>query len=116
MDDADDVEGWVDEREGMTEAERDELRTQVAPVKLVLVKIQKIAFKIVHSTTILLPAWKTVLTDLGQRERLIPRDVSTRWNSTYDMLVVALEHQVAIRTIVAQTTPELDELEMTAQE
>ncbi|KAF8165730.1 hypothetical protein B0H34DRAFT_643420, partial [Crassisporium funariophilum] len=73
----DNLEGWVNEVALLS----------VRPVRLVLVKIQKLAFKTVHSSTILLPEWRRVLTD-----RLSPRDVSTRWNSTFDMLHVALRY------------------------
>ena len=35
----DDVDGWVDEREDLTQEEREELRESVLPVKLVLAKV-----------------------------------------------------------------------------
>jgi hypothetical protein len=64
-------------------------------------KVRKIAFKIIHSTTILLPEWCRIVADLALKypeltERLIPRDVATRWNSTYNMLEVTLKYQKAI--------------------
>ncbi|KAL1724845.1 hypothetical protein EV714DRAFT_187146, partial [Schizophyllum commune] len=59
-------------------------------------QLRKLAFKIINSLTILLPAWKEILTELGLRIKLLPRDVQTQWNLTYDMLVSALEHGDAI--------------------
>ena len=63
---------------------------------LTILQLRKLAFKIINSSTILLPAWKEILTELGLRIKLLPRDVRTRWNSTYDMLVSALEHRDVI--------------------
>ncbi|KAJ6601530.1 hypothetical protein B0H10DRAFT_1659087, partial [Mycena sp. CBHHK59/15] len=51
--------------------------------------IRHLAFAIVNSTTIGLPAWLKKCDENGMSCRLIPRDVRTRWNSLYDMLVVA---------------------------
>ncbi|TFY76146.1 hypothetical protein EWM64_g7868 [Hericium alpestre] len=79
-------------------------------------ELRKISFKILHSTTILLPAWKSMLSDLGMKERIMPRDVSTRWNSTYDMLEFALEYKRAVRAVVSDTRLGLDKYELTAQE
>lgn len=39
-DSSDDVDGWVDERENLTEEEREELRASVLPVKLILAKVR----------------------------------------------------------------------------
>ncbi|KIK31915.1 hypothetical protein CY34DRAFT_31663, partial [Suillus luteus UH-Slu-Lm8-n1] len=57
---------------------------------------QKLAFKIVHSSTFLLPEWKQKLTDLKLAVRIMPRDVSTRWNSTFDMLEFAIKYRQAV--------------------
>jgi hypothetical protein len=57
----------------------------------------------------LLPRWIQILEDLQNNAtlsgsnplaiRVMPRDVATRWNSTYDMLEFALEYHEAIDLI-----------------
>jgi len=59
-------------------------------------QLRKIAFSIINSTTILLPMWFQTLEKMKLKERKMPRDVSTRWNSTFDMLDFALEYRTAI--------------------
>jgi hypothetical protein len=51
-----------------------------------------------------LPAWKRLLAELKIAEKLLPRDVSTRWNSTYNMLNAAFKLKPAVQrfTEVAQ--------------
>ena len=41
---------------------------------------------------ILLPAWYERLEEFNLSKRLMPRDVSTWWNSTFDMLEFALNN------------------------
>ncbi|KAL6308918.1 hypothetical protein BKA93DRAFT_724755 [Sparassis latifolia] len=77
------------------------LTENVRPVKLVLVKLCKLAFKIVHLMTITLPAWYATLNDLKVAERIMLRDVVTRWNFTYDMLEFSLNYRKAIDIISA---------------
>ncbi|KAF8986550.1 ribonuclease H-like domain-containing protein [Cyathus striatus] len=60
-------------------------------------QVRKVASKTIYSSTFLLPAWKDCLQELGCTERLIPRDVRMRWNSTYDMLHFILDHEKAYR-------------------
>lgn len=74
------------------------------------------AFTIIDSSTILLPAWKTLLQELELKERLMPRDVATRWNSTYDMLVFALEYRAAIDAMSADKTNNLRKFELSEGE
>ncbi|KDR81145.1 hypothetical protein GALMADRAFT_1122685 [Galerina marginata CBS 339.88] len=92
----DDSEEWIDEMAALSQAEREGLQNTLRPVRMILVKIRKIAFKTIHSTTLLLPAWAKCLEDLNIPYRIIPRDVQTRRNSTFDMLWFAYEHQKAI--------------------
>ncbi|KAF8183281.1 hypothetical protein K438DRAFT_1452140, partial [Mycena galopus ATCC 62051] len=63
--------------------------------------IHKLTFAIIHSTMIALPAWRKACEVHGHRVRLIPRDVRTRWNSLYDMLVIAVEYKEVINDITA---------------
>lgn len=79
-------------------------------------QIRKFASKVVNSTTILLPAYKKRVADLKMPEQLIPRDVSTRWNSTYDMLTVALEYQKVVDSMCADRDLELRKFELSTRE
>ncbi|TFK82777.1 hypothetical protein K466DRAFT_499680, partial [Polyporus arcularius HHB13444] len=92
----DDPDNEFDALEDLSDDEKTQFLEDVRPVKLVLAKLRKFAFKVVNSMTILLPAWKMLLNEMGLPEKLIPRDVRTRWNSTYGMLDVALAYREAI--------------------
>lgn len=46
----------------------------------------------------------------------MPRDVATRWNSTYDMLVFALEYRAAIDAMSADKTNNLRKFELSEGE
>jgi hypothetical protein len=56
----------------------------------------------INSTTILLPAWYDALASLKLPQRNMPRDIQTRWNSTYDMLRFALKYKDAVK-VMTQT-------------
>ncbi|KAF8173555.1 hypothetical protein K438DRAFT_1469302, partial [Mycena galopus ATCC 62051] len=61
----------------------------------------RFAFAVVHSTTIALPAWRKTCEAHNKRVRLIPRDVRTRWNSLYDMLVVTIEYREVVNSLTS---------------
>ena len=46
--------------------------------------------------TRLLPVWNKMLSTHALSEHMMPWDVSTCWNSTYDMLEFAIEYCAAI--------------------
>ena len=52
-------------------------------------------------TTILLPAWDKMLSTHGLSAHIMPQDISTCWNSTFDMLEFAIWYHI---TIDAMTT------------
>ena len=54
---------------------------------------------IIRFTTKALPAWQSHCEHARLKPNLIPRDVVTRWNSTYDMLCFALRYRPAIDKI-----------------
>ena len=62
-------------------------------------QIRKLAFAIKNSSTIALPQWYRILEDLSLEARLIPRDVRTCWNATYNMLDFAYQYKKAINKI-----------------
>ncbi|KAI0693255.1 hypothetical protein C8T65DRAFT_549659, partial [Cerioporus squamosus] len=92
----DDPDDEADSLAELSKEEREAFEQEIIPVKLVLVKIRTVAFKIIHSTTKLLPRWKELCVELGMLEKLLPRDVHTRWNSTFDMLEVALKYRKVV--------------------
>ncbi|KAG0703262.1 hypothetical protein DFH29DRAFT_786338, partial [Suillus ampliporus] len=95
----DNDDGWVNEMDELADNERSMLEASILPVKLALVKVRKLAYKIIHSTTVILPAWRKILKDLKFTVMLMPRDVSTHWNSTLDMLEYALKHRIAVNMV-----------------
>ncbi|KIM36076.1 hypothetical protein M413DRAFT_46004, partial [Hebeloma cylindrosporum] len=99
-DEDDNTDGWTDVREELSDEEREALDKSLQPVRLVL--LRKTAFAIKNSTTLILPRWYTLLDELKLNERIMPRDVSTRWNSTYDMLKFALHYRVALDAIAGE--------------
>jgi hypothetical protein len=46
----------------------------------------------------------------------MPRDVRTRWNSTYDLLVFALQYRLAIDNIAGNKVANLRKYELSDQE
>ena len=61
---------------------------------------------------ILLPAWQHCLKELKMANKSIPRDVRTRWNSTYDMLCFIQEYKMAYKRFTADAGNELREFEL----
>ena len=59
----------------------------------------KIAFKVINSSMIILPSsdsWQRLLEELKVKDRIIPCDVTTCWNLTYDMLEFTLKYHKTI--------------------
>ncbi|PBK98848.1 hypothetical protein ARMGADRAFT_921053, partial [Armillaria gallica] len=86
-------DGLVDKLAAMMVSEREEWEEQVLLAKSVLAKLRKLSFKIINSSTILLPTWNAILNELKLKPKKLPHDIATCWNSTYDMLEVAMEHK-----------------------
>jgi len=57
--------------------------------------------------TIVLPLWFQTLDKLKRNARKMPCDVTTRWNSTFDMLVFALQYWKAIDDIASNKSANL---------
>ena len=69
-------------------------------------------FAIKNSSTLILPRWYALLDELKLDERIMPRDVSTRWNSTYDMLKIALDYCIALDAITGERDMKLQKYEL----
>ena len=70
----------------------------------------------VHSSTDLLPAWKKILAELKLKIRKMPRDVATRWNSTYLMLAFAVEYKEAINQMTLSRDKKLADCALNDEE
>src|SRR6266852_2690960 len=75
-------------------------------------QLRQLSFAIIHSTTIALPAWQRICQAHGLKDKLIPRDVVMRWNSTHDMMVFALEYRKPIDSITADKSLKLQRYEL----
>jgi len=64
-------------------------------------KLWKIAFALKNLTTILLPEWFRMLSTHHLLPCMMPWDVPTCWNSTYNMLKFAIWYCVAIDAMTA---------------
>ncbi len=81
-----------------------------------LFQLRKISFAIINSSTILLPAWRKLTTKHQLPERLMPRDVRTRWNSTFTMLSFAVKYKAVIDDITDDRTMQLRDYELSEKE
>ncbi|PIL26320.1 hypothetical protein GSI_12076 [Ganoderma sinense ZZ0214-1] len=97
-------------------SEREKFSRDVRPVKLVLAKIRKISFKIIHLTTPLFPTWKACCAAEGLPVKLLPRDVRTRWNSTFDMLDCVLKARVVVEKTTGDKAHGLRACELSDEE
>jgi hypothetical protein len=67
-------------------------------------------------STIILPCWYEVLKELELDAHMMPRDVLTRWNSTFDMLKFSIEYRLAINTITAERSMKLRDYKLGKEE
>ena len=118
-----------DKHDEMTKAELSELAISIQPVRLLLTKernqlhnillsnsscqLQKVVFAIKILTTIILPQWFLILNDLKlAKHTMIPHDVATCWNVTFDMLNFGIEQITAINTITGDHDMKLRQYEL----
>jgi len=125
----DDVDDDIDELEMLPSCEKANILEQTSDVCDAITKVSvlylaadydthqlaqicQLVFAIIRSMTIALPAWHRICHDHQLKVRLIPRDVVTRWNSTYDMLQFASNYRVAIDGITADKSLKLRKFEL----
>ncbi|EKM77869.1 hypothetical protein AGABI1DRAFT_15849, partial [Agaricus bisporus var. burnettii JB137-S8] len=96
----DNVEGWVDERDVMDGGQLAELDTTVEPARQMLSKVRKLEYAVKNSSTSHLPHWKRYCREAGLEEQILPRDVKTRWISTYLMLEAAVDYRAVYNRLV----------------
>jgi hypothetical protein len=89
-------------------------------------QLRKLAFAIKNSTTIILPEWFSILQkhiDASEKDnktplsiRMMPRDVVTRWNSTFDMLEFALLYRKPLDDLTNDREMKLRSYELSEEE
>ncbi|KAE9385496.1 hypothetical protein BT96DRAFT_840628, partial [Gymnopus androsaceus JB14] len=73
----DDVEGFVEVLNEMTEEEREQWHTDIEPVRTALYKACKVSFKIINSPTLLLPRWQEQVANTEFKDHVLPHNVVT---------------------------------------
>ena len=63
-------------------------------------QIWNLAFKVIHSTMSVLPAWDAACAEQGLQPKHIPWDVLTQWNSAFDMVDFAVEYDQVVDNIM----------------
>ena len=108
----DDIDDGIDKMEQLTDGEKETLIQDTKEVRGTVSKLRNLAFAIIHSSTLSLPAWKCCCKQLKIWARLIPHDVITHWNSTYDMLLFCLKYKEPIDAITADKVIKLRRYEL----
>ncbi|KAJ6525555.1 hypothetical protein DFH09DRAFT_936571, partial [Mycena vulgaris] len=100
----------------MSEEERELALGQMQAVKETISKLRELSFTIIHSSTKHLPVWRSKCNAAGVRERIMPRDVATRWNSTHNMLEFAVNYSAVIDDMTGGRDNPLRKFELTLAE
>jgi len=79
-------------------------------------QLHVLANAIKNSSTIILSRWCAKLGELGLKVWMMPRDVSTHWNSTFDMLDFAVDYRAAIDAITSACNLNLRKYELADHE
>ena len=131
QEDDDDDNGLGDEHNGMSEEEVAELEESLVLIWLMLTKVSnfKLSLKlsdivqlhaltnaIKNSSTIIVPYWLVKLEELGLCVRMMPWDVSTCWNSTFNMLKFAIDYHAAIDAVTSNHEFNLCKYELADEE
>jgi hypothetical protein len=69
-------------------------------------------YAIKNSSTLTLPEWFRILDELSLDACMMPRDVQTCWNTTYDMLDFAYEYKDTINQITDRCDMKLRDYEI----
>ncbi|KAF8649141.1 hypothetical protein AX14_008740 [Amanita brunnescens Koide BX004] len=91
----------------MSTVERKALAKDVMPAQHVVLKLRKIAYGLKNSPTVVTPHWRELCKMWKKKDKNLPRDVRTRWNSTYDMLEVAIDYRDVINHLCSEQDPGL---------
>jgi hypothetical protein len=110
--DENDEDDGVNEMADLSAADRETLVNETQAVRTTVSKLRNLSFAIINSTTKALPVWKRCCRKLKKKALLIPRDVTTRWNSTYDMMTFSLRYAESIDAITADKATKLRKYEL----
>jgi hypothetical protein len=112
----DNIDDGIDELDNLDVDSREALIADTAIVRTLVSKLRRLSFSIIRSTTIALPGWRRYCKESNLKRRVFPRDVATRWNSTYDMLKFALEYRAVIDAMTADKSLRLQKFELEDEE
>ena len=79
-------------------------------------QLRRLSFAIVQSTTIALPAWHRHCEAHKIKPHVLPCDVVTCWNSTFDMLNFAVQYWAVIDAMTADKSLKLCKFELETEE
>ena len=89
-------------------------------------QLHKATYTIKRSTTIILPEWFAILNRMVKvskeqvkaplTSRMMPRDVTTHWNYTYEMLNFVYNYRMAYNEITANRNMKMREYELSKEE
>jgi hypothetical protein len=79
-------------------------------------QLRKTAYALKNSPTVVTPRWRELCKTCDIKEKNMPRDVHTHWNSTYDMIEFALVYQQVIDKLTSERGLGLQDFKMDADE
>jgi hypothetical protein len=116
LDISDSEDDDINELDTVDAHSRERMIEDAAAIRTTISKLREISFSVIRSPTIALPAWKRYCVKFALKSRIFPRDVVTRWNSTFDMLDFALEYRAVIDAMTADKALKLRQCELEDEE